>query len=146
MISQNAAGHRSARREHGVMLRVLVVDDSAVMRRMVARSLELSGLGVGEVFEASDGEEALEVVRRAWIDVVLCDVHMPKMDGVELVRRMSEDLVLSDLPVVVISSDRTEGRASELGRLGIRGYVHKPFQPETIGRVVRQVLGLEEAS
>ena len=128
------------------MLRVLVVDDSAVMRRMVVRSLQLSGLSLGAVFEAPDGEEALRIVREAWIDIVLCDVHMPKMNGAELVRQMSADQLLSDLPVVVISSDRTEGRERDLRQLGIRGYVHKPFQPEAIGQVVRDVLGLGGAS
>lgn len=127
-------------------LRALIVDDSPVMRRMVARALQLSGLRVDPVHEAASGEQALELARQEWVDIVLCDVHMPGMDGVELVRRMSEDALLADVPVVIISSDRGSARAAELESLGIRGYVHKPFQPELIGRIVRQVLGLEPAS
>ncbi len=128
------------------MLRVLIVDDSPVMRRMVARSLEVSGLAVTAIHEAADGEEALGIVRQSWVDLVLCDLHMPKMNGVELVRRMAGDPLLSDLPVVVVTSNRSEAHANELRQLGIRGYLHKPFQPEAIGRVVREVLGLGGAS
>jgi two-component system chemotaxis response regulator CheY len=128
------------------MLKVLVVDDSKIMRRMVVRSLELSGLAVSEVHEAESGAEALEVLHRAWIDVVLCDVHMPKMTGVELVRKMSEDRLTSDVPIVMVSSDRNQAQMDELQRLGVRGYVVKPFQPETLARTVEQVLGLVGAS
>jgi len=129
-----------------ITLRVLIVDDSPVMRRMVARALDLSGFSVNPIYEAADGEEALCVARESWIDIVLCDVHMPRMNGVELVRRMSQDPLLADVPVVMISSDRGEARAAELESLGIRGYIHKPFQPEAIGRLVRKVLGLENVS
>ncbi len=142
MNSSSPSSSRETRDGAPILLRPLVVDDSAVMRRMVARSLSLSGLPIGTLYEAADGEAALRVVRESWIDVVLCDVHMPGMNGVELVRRMSSDPLTADVPVVVISSDRGEGRAAELERLGIRGYLHKPFQPEALGRLVRRVLGL----
>jgi two-component system chemotaxis response regulator CheY len=128
------------------MLKVLVVDDSKIMRRMVVRSLELSGLSVSEVYEADSGTEALEVLHRSWIDVVLCDVHMPKMTGVELVRKMAEDRLTSDVPVVMVSSDRNQAQIEELERLGVRGYIIKPFQPEALARTVQQVLGLLGAS
>jgi two-component system chemotaxis response regulator CheY len=127
------------------MLKVLVVDDSKVMRRMVVRSLELSGLELSGVEEAESGTDALEVLHRMWIDVVLCDVHMPKMSGVELVRRMSEDRLTADVPVVMVSSDRNQAQIDELQRLGVRGYVIKPFQPEALGRTVQQALGLAGA-
>lgn len=128
------------------MLKVLVVDDSKIMRRMVVRSLELSGLSLSEVHEAESGAEALEVLRRVWIDVVLCDVHMPNMSGVELVRRLSEDQLMSDVPIIMVSSDRSPAQIDELQRLGVRAYVSKPFQPETLARAVEQVLGLPRAS
>jgi two-component system chemotaxis response regulator CheY len=128
------------------MLRMLVVDDSAVMRRVVVRSLQLSGLPLHEVEEARDGQEALELVRKSWIDIVLCDVHMPIMNGAELVRRMRADPLTRDLPVVIVSSDRSEGRVAELQQLGVRAYVRKPFQPEALGRIVREALGLGGAS
>lgn len=124
------------------MLRMLVVDDSAVMRKVVTRSLQLSGLPLHEVEEARDGQEALDLVRKSWIDLVLCDVHMPVMNGAELVRRMRADPLTAALPVVIVSSDRSEGRIAELEGLGVRAYVRKPFQPEALGRVVREALGL----
>ena len=124
------------------MLKVLVVDDSKVMRRMVVRCLELSGLEVSEVQEAESGSEALAVLQRMWIDVVLCDVHMPKMSGVELAQRMSEDRLTADVPVVMVLSDCDQAQMDELQRLGVRGYVVMPFQPEALARTVQRVLGL----
>lgn len=128
------------------MLKLLIVDDSKVMRRMVTRSLELSGLAVAEVLEAESGADALEIVNRTWIDLVLCDVHMPHMSGTDLVRRMAQDRLTASVPVVMVSSDRNQAQIEELQRLGVRGYVIKPFQPEALARVVQQALGLSGAT
>jgi two-component system chemotaxis response regulator CheY len=128
------------------MLKVLVVDDSKVMRRMITRSLELSGLELSEVLEAESGADALYLLHEKWIDLVLCDVHMPKMTGLELVRVMSENRLTSGVPVVMVSSDRNQEQIEEFLRLGVRGYVVKPFQPEALARTVQQALGLGAAS
>ena len=96
------------------MLSVLVVDDSSVMRRMVMRSLQLSGVPAHEVREAGDGNEALRLIREQYVDIVLCDLHMPVMDGLELVRHMGADLATADVPVVIVSSERSPGLLAEL--------------------------------
>ena len=128
------------------MLNVLVVDDSVVMRRMVARSLSMGGLPVGEVYEAGDGVEALGVMDSRWVDLVLCDINMPGMDGIELVRRMVANEVTRRVPVVMVSTERSEPRIQELKELGVGGYLHKPFRPEELAQLVRGVLGLESES
>ncbi|HEX2734169.1 MAG TPA: response regulator [Polyangiaceae bacterium] len=128
------------------MLSVLIVDDSFVMRRMVARSLLVSGVPAHETREAANGVEALSVVREVLIDIVLCDLHMPGMDGVEFVRRLGSDAHTADIPVVIVSSERSEGLLAELEDLGVRGFLRKPFQPAVLGELVRDVLGLKGAA
>ena len=96
------------------MLSVLVVDDSAVMRRMVKRSLEMAGLPLSRVFEAANGVAALTLLVSHRIDLVLSDVNMPEMDGVELVRSMSRANATKGVPVVIVSTERSEPRIDEL--------------------------------
>ena len=127
-------------------LTVLVVDDSPVARRMLTIALSLSGLPLREVREAADGEEALFSIARSEPDLVLCDVHMPTMDGSELLERLACGGWTERVPVVMISSERGQGTRSRLEAFGARAYLEKPFYPEALGRVVRGVLGLPEAS
>jgi two-component system chemotaxis response regulator CheY len=113
-------------------LHILIVDDSSVMRAFIRRVLELSGLEVGRCLEAANGEEALRLLEDNWVDAVLTDINMPTMDGEELLRRMSVHPVLRLIPVLVVSTDRTEGRVQKMLTLGAKGYVTKPFAPETL--------------
>jgi len=123
-------------------LNVLVVDDSPVMRRMVRRSLGMCGLPVGEVYEAGNGAEGLAVLSERWVDVVIADVNMPEVDGVEMVERMAKDGMLARLPVVMVSSDRAENRIERLKALGVRAYLTKPFRPEAFREIVEELLPL----
>ncbi len=119
----------------------LIVDDSAIIRKMIRRALSLSGLDLGDILEAGDGRQALAVLDDHWVDVVLTDIHMPEMDGIELVERMALDPLLSKIPVLVVSTERSEERIERLRRLGIKGYLTKPFTPEQIRDAVTRALG-----
>lgn len=121
--------------------RLLLVDDSPAMRTFIRRTLELSGMEVAECREAADGAEAIERLKEAEVDVVLTDINMPRMDGEELVRRMAADTSLREIPVVVVSTDSTEVRMKRLLELGAKGYVSKPFRPETLREELERVLG-----
>lgn len=123
---------------------ILVVDDSAVTRKVVIRALSMTGLEVGVVHEAEDGLEALAVLDNEWIDIVFADLNMPRMDGVELIGKMAEDDRLESTPVIVITSDRNELRLAELKAQGVRAHLNKPFRPETLREVMTQVLGAPE--
>lgn len=123
--------------------RVLVVDDSKIMRTMVIRCLKMSQFQVASVLEAGDGTEALGLLSRESVDLVLSDLHMPTMDGVEMVARMRERPATSSIPVVMVSSQRDEAVESKLRTLGVCAYLHKPFQPETLDRILRAALHLE---
>jgi two-component system chemotaxis response regulator CheY len=124
---------------------VLIVDDSPAMRSFMRRVLDVSSFEVGSCAEAADGEEALEVLRSRWIDIVLTDINMPRMDGEQLLRRMDADEVLRAIPVLVISSDRTEIRVNQLLSMGARGYVKKPFTAETLRNELQRVLEVRDA-
>jgi len=123
-------------------LQVLIVDDSPAMRAFIRRVLELSGLEVSRCLEASNGEEALRLLEDNWVDAVLTDINMPQMDGEELLRRMSVHEVLRSVPVLVVSTDRTEGRIQKMLTLGAKGYVTKPFAPETLREELEHSLGV----
>lgn len=124
-------------------LKVLIVDDSPLMRRFVERVLRMSGLQLAECREATDGLDALAKIRESVPDIVLTDINMPTMDGESLIRCISEDSAMRDIPVIVISTDRTEFRMTRLMELGAKGYVAKPFNPEALRAQLERVLGLE---
>jgi two-component system chemotaxis response regulator CheY len=121
-------------------LNILIVDDSPVMRAFIRKVVGLTGLDVGEICEAADGEEALTLLRRQWMDLVLTDINMPQMNGEELVRRMEADVLLRSVPVIVVSTDASENRVENLLALGAKGYVTKPFLPEDLCTEVERVL------
>src|SRR5579872_464692 len=98
--------------------RVLIVDDSPVMRAFVRRVVQLSGFDLADCFEASNGREALDLLRREWVDAILTDVNMPGMDGQEFLRRLSEDELLRSIPAIVISTDATPHRMAAMASLG----------------------------
>ena len=119
---------------------ILVVDDSKIIRAMVSKTLKLSDLEINEIFEAGNGKEALEVLDNNWVDVVLCDLNMPVMTGIELVDRMAQDGLMKDIPVIIISTDGSEKRIAELKAKGIKEYIRKPFTPEKVSTVIEKVL------
>ena len=122
--------------------RVLIADDSPVMRSFVRRVIELSGFELSDCFEAADGEEALAVLRAEWVDAILTDINMPVVDGEEFLRRLSADPMLRSIPVIVISTDATRNRIDRMMALGARGYVTKPFVPETLRAELERTLGV----
>ena len=124
-------------------LNILVVDDSSVMRKMIVRTLEMSGLPLGEVHQAPDGATALALLDAHWIDLALVDIHMPVMDGEEMIARVRATPDIADLPIVVVSSESSQARIERL-RPRVAGFVHKPFTPEGLRQTVNRVLGLGE--
>lgn len=119
---------------------ILVADDSETMRAVIKRTVGMSGVPVGEFHEAANGKEALAILTQNWIDVILSDINMPEMGGMELLRKVSEDGDLSKIPLIFISTEASEARQEEARKLGVAGYVKKPFQPETIKAVLYEVL------
>jgi two-component system chemotaxis response regulator CheY len=116
---------------------VLIVDDSATTRALIKRTLRLANLPVGELYEASNGFEALAVMDRYQVDLVLADLHMPEMGGVELTRAMRAEESMREIPVVIVSAEPNSTKLDELRKApGVRGCIRKPFTPETVRDVV----------
>ncbi len=113
-------------------IRVLIVDDSAVMRKMIERSLRQAGIAIAQVLEANDGWEGLAVVQKEPLDLILCDINMPTMDGMEFLRNVQNTEKARGVPVVMVTTEGSEIRASEAMATGARGYITKPFTTEQI--------------
>ena len=125
--------------------RVLIVDDSPAMRSFVRRVLELSGFDLSDCFEAGDGAEALKLLGAEWVDAILTDINMPRMDGEQFLKQLAADDLLRSIPAIVISTDATRSRIDRLTALGARGYVTKPFVPEELREVLERTLGVPDA-
>ncbi len=121
--------------------RILLVDDSPIIRKMILRTLGIAGFEIAGVYEAGNGREALAVLAEHWVDLVLSDIHMPEMNGIELVEHIAADPALNTIPVVIISTERSEQRIAHMRALGIKGYITKPFTAEAIRDTVRAALG-----
>lgn len=119
------------------MPRVLVVDDDPQVLRLLRVNFELEGY---EVMSATNGEEALELVRGDSPDVVVCDVMMPGIDGLEVVRRLRADPATVTLPLVVVSAKAQRSDVRQGLKLGADAYVTKPFDPAELLDVVAQLL------
>ena len=119
-------------------LNVLVVDDSAVMRSMIIRTLEMAGVEIGEMLQASNGEEALKVLDEHWVDLALVDINMPVMNGEQLIEEVRRREAIADLPIIVVSTEGSQTRIERLQQKGAR-FIHKPFTPETISEIVEGV-------
>ena len=121
--------------------KILVVDDSRSMRNVIKKMLRILGIEAGNILEAGNGVQALEVLEQEWVDLVLSDVHMPEMDGLELLRLLRKNEDLGDLPVVLITTETNEDHLAEAFSLGVKGYLRKPFQPEALQALLVQILG-----
>ena len=123
-------------------IRVLIVDDSSVMRKIVERSLRQAGLDMSSVTEAGNGAEALGKLDANLVDLILSDINMPVMDGLEFVRRLQTMDKLRGIPVVMITTEGSESNVVQALSLGAKGYIRKPFTPDQVKEHVLPVLGL----
>ncbi len=122
-------------------IRALIVDDSSVMRKIVERSLRQAGIELEQVFEASNGAEGMGVLREHAVDLVLCDINMPVMDGLEFVRQVATIENAKGVPIIMITTEGSETHVVEALSCGARGYIRKPFTPDQVKEQVLPVLG-----
>jgi two-component system, chemotaxis family, chemotaxis protein CheY len=121
-------------------IRALIVDDSSVMRKIVERSLRQAGINLSQVVEAGNGAEALGVLRENKVDLILCDINMPVMDGLEFVKQLATVDNAKGVPVVMITTEGSEGYVVQALSAGARGYIRKPFTPDQVKEHVLPVL------
>ena len=113
-------------------LDVLVVDDSAAIRKILARVLRQTDGMVGEVYEAGDGVEAFAAMKGKKVGLVLSDINMPNMDGLELLTKIRADTEYKNVPVLMITTEGSQNKVLEALNLGATGYVRKPFTSDQI--------------
>jgi two-component system chemotaxis response regulator CheY len=122
-------------------LNVLIVDDSAVMRAMVVKTLKAAGLPIGQALEAANGQEGLAALADNWVDMVFADINMPVMNGEEMIEAIRANPTWAELPIVVISTEGSEARIESL-RAKDAEFIHKPFSPEDVRDLVTNMTGV----
>jgi len=113
-------------------IRTLIVDDSSVMRKIVERALRQAGLDLMVVHEAGSGTEGLEVLRGKQVDLILSDINMPLMDGLEFLRQIRAQNLAPGVPVVMITTESSEEHVKQAIQSGAQGYIRKPFTAEQV--------------
>ncbi len=121
-------------------IKALIVDDSSVMRKIVERSLRQAGVDLSEVVEAGNGQEALNALGSRPVDLILSDINMPVMDGLEFVRRL-RDQNRTDIPIIMVTTEGSESNVMEALSLGARGYIRKPFTAEQVKEHLMPIVG-----
>jgi two-component system chemotaxis response regulator CheY len=124
-------------------IRALIVDDSTVMRKIVERALRQAGLDPLVVLEAGSGTEGLDLLRVKKVDLILSDINMPSMDGLEFLRQLRAQDLAPGVPVVMITTESSEEHVKQAILAGAQGYIRKPFTAE---QVKERVLPLVHAA
>jgi two-component system, chemotaxis family, chemotaxis protein CheY len=118
----------------------LLVDDSSIVRKVMLKTLRLSGVEIGEVFEAENGREALDVLAKQKVNLIFLDVNMPVMNGVEFLAELRSNPEWRDMPVVVVSTEGSRIRRAEIAEHEVRAYLRKPVTPEALASTVLGIL------
>lgn len=118
---------------------VLIVDDSAAIRKILQRVLVQADVPLGRVMEAGDGAEALSLLKQEKVNLILSDINMPNMDGLQLLSALKADENLKAVPVIMVTTEGGSSKVMEAVNLGAAGYVRKPFTAE---QIKEKLLGL----
>lgn len=112
--------------------KVLIIDDSNTMRKIISRSLRQAGLEFETILEAGDGQIALDMLNQEKPDIILSDINMPNMNGIEFLKKKADNDSIKDIPVVMITTESGNDIINEAMTLGAKGSIKKPFTPDQI--------------
>ncbi len=121
---------------------VLIVDDSFSMRSVIKKVLSMSGFHMDQCFEAGNGREGIAVLEKEWVDVIISDINMPEMGGMELLQALNRDELYRNIPVIVVSTEGSRERMKDAMDRGAKGFIKKPFLPEDIRSILHEVIGV----
>ena len=121
---------------------VLIVDDSTSMRSVIKKIITISGFKMDQCYEAGNGKQAMEILSKVWVDIILSDINMPEMSGLELLTALKGDRLLQEIPVIIISTEGSDERKKTALEMGAKEFIKKPFSPEYVKRVLYQVIGV----
>lgn len=119
---------------------VLIVDDSAAIRKILQRVLTQANLGVGKVIEAADGREAMEAVKAQPVGLILSDINMPNMDGLQFLGELRSHDQWKQVPVLMISTEGSQTKVMEAVQLGAQGFARKPFTADQVKEKLAGIL------
>jgi two-component system, chemotaxis family, chemotaxis protein CheY len=123
---------------------VLIVDDSNAMRAVIKKIITISGFQIDQCLEAGNGREAMTVLSGNWVDVIISDINMPEINGLEMLDQLQKSETLKEIPVIMITTEGSSERMREAFNRGAKGFIKKPFLPEDIRKVLHQVIGVGE--
>jgi two-component system chemotaxis response regulator CheY len=123
---------------------VLIVDDSKSVRSVIKKIITISGFRMDQCHEAENGKQALEILSKEWVDVILSDLNMPVMGGLEMLAAIKADSHLREIPVIVISTEGSDEKRKAVLEMGAKQFIKKPFSPEYVRKVLYEVIGMED--
>ncbi|HEX7510778.1 MAG TPA: response regulator [Chitinivibrionales bacterium] len=123
---------------------ILIVDDSETIRGVLERTLAMTKLPIDTIIQATNGRDAIDKLKEAWVDIVFTDINMPVMDGIAFIDEISAHPELKNIPVVIVSTEGSKTRIEALKKKGVKGYLRKPFTPENIRDIIVETLGAWE--
>lgn len=123
-------------------LNILIVDDSSLTRKAIRRIIDMIDLDADQILEAGNGSEALKTLDESHIDLVLADLNMPIMSGMEMIYHMRGSESTKSIPVVIVSTESSTTRVEKLLADGVNDYLHKPFTPEKLKEIITRTIGV----
>jgi two-component system chemotaxis response regulator CheY len=120
-------------------VKILVVDDSPIMRKVIERTCNICGYDSASIFEASNGKEGLEVLEEHHIDILLVDINMPIMDGVQMLEEVKKNDHNKNIPILIVSAESNKERIKRLSRFDAT-FIHKPFTPEKLSAELERLI------
>lgn len=119
---------------------LLVIDDSSTMRKIVIRTLKMAGVEFELVVEAADGEAAIQHLREKDFNLIMCDINMPLMSGLQLLQRIKAEKLAMGIPIIMVTTEGSEPQIKQALLDGARGYIKKPFGVQNIEHNVKPLL------
>jgi two-component system, chemotaxis family, chemotaxis protein CheY len=124
-------------------IKALIVDDSPFMRKFVEHTLRQAGIELTSVYEAGNGDEALAVIEKESVQLILCDIDMPGMGGIEFIKAAKSANNAKGVPIVMVTAQGSESLVVQALSLGAAGYLRKPFAPDQVRKSILPLLGLK---
>lgn len=122
----------------------LIVDDSSIVRQVIIKSLGMTQLDFNTPLQAENGQQALDLLKNNWVDLIFLDINMPVMNGMQFMEELRADGDLKDLPVIIVSTEGSKERRNHLEELQIKAYLRKPVTPEALTTAVTEALKVSE--
>ncbi len=124
-------------------MRIITVDDSSTMRRIIKNTLKRIGYG-DEILEAENGKEALDVLSNNEVDLIITDWNMPVMDGLTFVKKVRSDSKFDDVPIIMVTTEAAKEDIITALKAGVNNYIVKPFTPQVLKEKIEAVMGLKD--